>query len=71
MTKMLLTNLGGCVTLCNFVLRRRRVECQVTPEYLTDAHGSTICVVKSHQSYYRTLHLNDNLQKGFTMKEFK
>ena len=57
--------------MCNFVLRRRRAECQVTSEYLTDAHGSTICVVKSHQSYYRTLHLNDNLQKGFTMKEFK
>ena len=31
--------------MCNVVLRRRRVECQVTPEYLTDAHGSTICVV--------------------------
>ena len=48
--------------MCNVVLRRRRVECQVTPEYQTDAQGPTICVVKSHQSYYRTLHLNDNLQ---------
>ena len=48
--------------MCNFVLRKSCVGCQVTPEYLTDAQGSTICVVKSLQSDYITLHLNDNLQ---------